>query len=163
MSHVAPASIKKGLHRDYAFKFLCHMGKEEQDLLREALADDIYFENLLAEGLLRFEEIYSWDDAENPHEQLGEKEKELAISLIKDTLSNYESIRQRIEKQLAKRTFQKLDRIVAEILLLGVAELLYGKVDFKVVINEYILLAKKYGPQDSFTMINGVLDAIWRA
>jgi N utilization substance protein B len=57
------------------------------------------------------------------------------------------------------RALDELDPIEVGILRLGVFE--FSKridVPYKVVINEYVELAKKYGSTDSHKFINGVLD-----
>jgi N utilization substance protein B len=59
----------------------------------------------------------------------------------------------------ATRGIEQLDAIGRAILLLGLAELKY-RVDLptKVVINEAVELAKRYGPAESFKFVNAVLD-----
>ncbi len=60
----------------------------------------------------------------------------------------------------------RLDRLAAidrNILRIGVTELVYfDVVPAKVAIHEAILLAEKYGSEDSPRFVNGVLDAIYR-
>ncbi|MEI7948961.1 MAG: transcription antitermination factor NusB [Gammaproteobacteria bacterium] len=57
------------------------------------------------------------------------------------------------------RTVKQLDPIEYGILRLGIYELGQRiEVPFRVVINEYVDLAKKYGASESHKFINGVLD-----
>ena len=142
--------------RDYAFKFLYHL--ENNDFSKIDTIDNI--EILLNKNMRNFEEAYFTIDVENPYQTPNSEEKEKALSLIKNTLLNYNETRLLIEKKLFKRAFVKLDKTVSRILLLGTTELLQKNHPFKTIINEYILMAKKYGQEDSFTLINGVLDAI---
>jgi transcription antitermination protein NusB len=59
----------------------------------------------------------------------------------------------------AARGIEQLDAVGRAILLLGLAELKYREdVPSKVVINEGIELAKRFGPTDSFKFVNAVLD-----
>ena len=117
-------------------------------------------ESFLKKNLNNFEETYFAIDDENPYTKIDTKEKEKALELIKNVLSNYDSNQSLIEQKLVNRTFTKLDKTVSNILMLGATELLQENQPFKMIINEYILMAKKYGQADSFTLINGVLDAI---
>jgi len=59
----------------------------------------------------------------------------------------------------AARGLEQLDAVGRAILLLGLAELKYrDDVPTKVVINEAVELAKRYGAADSFKFVNAVLD-----
>jgi N utilization substance protein B len=59
----------------------------------------------------------------------------------------------------AARGIEQLDAVGHAILLLGLAELKFrADVPTKVVINEGVDLAKRYGATDSFKFVNAVLD-----
>ena len=59
----------------------------------------------------------------------------------------------------ATRGLEQLDAVGRAILLLALAELKYRKdVPPKVVINEAVELAKRYGAADSFRFVNALLD-----
>lgn len=59
----------------------------------------------------------------------------------------------------ASRGIEQLDPVGRAILLLGLAELKFrDDVPSKVVINEAVELAKRYGTTDSFKFVNAVLD-----
>jgi N utilization substance protein B len=59
----------------------------------------------------------------------------------------------------AARGLEQLDAVGRAILLLALAELKHrGDVPTKVVINEAVELAKRYGAADSFKFVNAVLD-----
>ncbi len=61
--------------------------------------------------------------------------------------------------RLAARGIEQLDAVGRAILLLGLAELKFrDDVPTKVVINEGVELAKRYGGVDSFKFVNAVLD-----
>ena len=60
---------------------------------------------------------------------------------------------------LLDRDIDKLDQVERAILRLAASELAYRiDVPYKVVIDEYVELAKTFGAQDSHKYINGVLD-----
>jgi N utilization substance protein B len=61
--------------------------------------------------------------------------------------------------RLATRGIEQLDAVGRAILLLGLAELKFrDDVPTKVIINEGVELAKRYGATDSFKFVNAVLD-----
>ncbi len=75
-------------------------------------------------------------------------------------LENFQAIDQVFSVKL-DRKLEQLDPIELAILRLGTYELQQRiDVPYKVVINEYIELAKKYGATDSHKYINGVLDKL---
>lgn len=57
-------------------------------------------------------------------------------------------------------SFESLKPIEKAILILAVYEIIYTKIDKKIVINEAIIIAKTYCPNDVYKYINGVLDKI---
>lgn len=59
------------------------------------------------------------------------------------------------------RTLDELDRVELALLRLGTYELKHRiDVPYRVVIDQYVELAKEYGAEDSFKYINGVLDRL---
>jgi N utilization substance protein B len=65
----------------------------------------------------------------------------------------------RLIARQAARGIEHLDAVGRAILLLGLAELKFrADVPTKVVINEAVELAKRYGAADSFKFVNAVLD-----
>lgn len=61
--------------------------------------------------------------------------------------------------RLATRGLEQLDAVGRAVLLLGLAELKFrDDVPTRVVINEAVELAKRYGATDSFKFVNAVLD-----
>ncbi len=60
------------------------------------------------------------------------------------------------------REYDRLDFVEQAILELATAEFdLRKDIPYRVIIDEYVELAKTFGAQDSFKYINGVLDKIW--
>ncbi len=76
------------------------------------------------------------------------------------TLENLDKIDILIEKFLKNWRFDRLSVLDRSILRLATYELTQSSVPSKVAINEAVELAKKYGGEDSFSFINGVLDPL---
>lgn len=95
-----------------------------------------------------------WDDLLVPP-----AEREFAERLIRWV----EAAREQIDADLAEvTTHWRLDRLGAIercVLRLAAAELAQGVTPPKVVIQEYVRLAERYGTARSATFVNGVLDA----
>lgn len=59
------------------------------------------------------------------------------------------------------RPLDQVGPIEHAVLLLGVVELRdYAEVSFKTAVNEWVNLSKKFGPEQSFKFVNGVLDKV---
>lgn len=68
-----------------------------------------------------------------------------------------------IEKYLKGWRVERLPRVSLSILRLSVTEMCYGSPDMdSVVINEAVEMAKKYGDEQDYQFINGVLGSISR-
>ena len=66
--------------------------------------------------------------------------------------------------RFAARSLEQLDAVGRSILLIALAELKHRPdVPTKVVINEAVELAKRYGPAESFRFVNAVLDKAARS
>lgn len=62
---------------------------------------------------------------------------------------------------LLDRKLDELDRVELALLRLGAYELAHRiDVPYRVVIDEYVELAKAYGAEDSYKYVNGVLDRL---
>ena len=84
---------------------------------------------------------------------------------IKDAIlgieKNKEEIINNIEKNLKEDwKIERISKIDLAILKLAVYEIKYKNIPFKVVINEAVELAKKYGENSSKNFINGILASI---
>lgn len=88
-----------------------------------------------------------------------------AIEYIKDAILGIEKNSKEIEVNIEKnlKSDWKIDRISKidlVILKLAIYEIKYKGLPFKVVINEAVELAKKYGEENSKNFVNGVLASI---
>ncbi len=78
--------------------------------------------------------------------------------LLGIVLQEVESLDSQIGEQ-ADRDVEQMDAVSRAVLLLGLAELSRrDDVPTKVIINEAVELAKRYGPADCFRFVNAVLD-----
>lgn len=82
-------------------------------------------------------------------------------NLTMGTVENENKYINQISEHLRKDwSFDRLSHIEQAILLMAMQEIEVAKTPKAVVINEAITLAKKYGNDESYKMINGVLDQI---
>jgi N utilization substance protein B len=88
-----------------------------------------------------------------------------AIEYIEDAVKgieqNKEVITEKIEKNLKKDwKIDRISKVDLAILKLAIYEIKYKDIPFKVVINEAVELAKKYGEDNSKNFVNGILASI---
>ena len=88
-----------------------------------------------------------------------------AIEYIKDAVlgieKNKNEILEKIEKNLKSDwKIERISKIDLAILKLAIYEIKYKEIPFKVVINEAVELAKKYGEDASKNFVNGILASI---
>lgn len=79
--------------------------------------------------------------------------------LLKGVQANSTDIDAMVEPLVNQRDMEECDAVTRALLRVAAFELMYRiDVPYKVVINEAINLAKKFGPDDSHKFINGILD-----
>lgn len=124
--------------REKAFKLIYSLEIQKYESLQEQI--NLYFESENIENVEAKEYI---EDA-----VLGiENHKEEILTLI--------------EKNLKKDwKIDRISRIDLSILKLAIYEIQYKDIPFKVVINEAVELAKKYGEDSSKNFVNGILASI---
>ena len=113
-------------------------------------------------------EIQKQEPIENQIELFIENnniENEDAKEYISDAVlgidENKEDIEERIKKNLkADWKIERISKVDLAILKLAIYEIKYKELPYKVVINEAVELAKKYGEDTSKNFINGVLASI---
>jgi N utilization substance protein B len=92
------------------------------------------------------------------HEDFARSDRDFFGELLAVIVANVTELDALIARQ-ATRGLEQLDAVGRAILLLGLAELKYrSDVPIKVVINEGVELAKRYGAADSYKFVNAVLD-----
>ena len=130
--------------REKAFELIYSLEIQKQDssLNKEDLQEavDLYIEN---------------------NEITDKSAKEYIQDAILGIEKNKENIVNQIEKNLKKDwKLDRISKIDLAILKLAIYEIQYKELPFKVVINEAVELAKKYGEDSSKNFVNGVLASI---
>ncbi len=123
--------------REFAFKMLYQV-----EIQREVSDEDIsiFFEN---------------------NEIKSEEAKVYIEDIVKGVQKENSNITQDIEKNLKKDwKIDRISKINLALLKLAIYEIKFKEVPFKVVINEVVELAKKYGEETSKVFINGVLASV---
>lgn len=90
---------------------------------------------------------------------------EKAKSNIKDTvvkiLEHDDDLKKQISKNLKSEwSIERISKVNISILKIAIYELLYEKTPYKVVINEAVEIAKKYGEDQSPAFVNGILASV---
>ena len=94
--------------------------------------------------------------------EVTDKEAQKYISDIASGVDkNLNEITSAIEKNLKQDwKIDRISKVTLAILKLAIYEILYTKTPFKVVINEAVELAKKYGEDTAPQFVNGILASV---
>lgn len=124
--------------REQAFRLIYSLEIQKQENLEEAI--DLY---------------------EKSNQITDEKSKEYIADAIFGIQKNKEEIIYQIETNLKSDwKLERISKIDLAILKLAIYELKYTDIPFKVVINEAVELAKKYGEDSSRNFVNGILASV---
>lgn len=124
--------------REQAFKLIYSLEIQSKEDLKEQL--EMYFEN---------------NDIEDKEAKKYIEDAILGID------NHKEEIIQEVQRNLKSEwKIDRISRIDLSILKLAIYELKYKDIPFKVVINEAVELAKKYGEETSKTFVNGILASV---
>ena len=88
-----------------------------------------------------------------------------AIEYIKDVVNGIEKEKETISTTIANNLktdwkIERISKINLALLKLAIYEIKYKELPYKVVINEVVELAKKYGEETSHSFINGILASV---
>ena len=87
-----------------------------------------------------------------------EKAKTYMTETVNGIAKNEERILELISQNLKEKwSIDRLSKVNVAILKLATYEIIYTKLPYKVVVNEAVEIAKKYGDDNSSAFINGVL------
>lgn len=90
-----------------------------------------------------------------------EQAKEYIKDVIYGISGKSKEILDMISKNLKENwEIERISKVNLALLKLGIYEIVYKELPFKVVINEVVELAKKYGEETSHSFINGILASI---
>lgn len=121
---------------------------------------------------LAFELLYSLEIQKVGQEELEEQiqlflqESEITqgnvTEYIKQTINGITFQEEEIKKMISQNLKEKWDisrisKVNLALLKLGIYEMVYSKLPYKVVVNEVVELAKKYGEDSSPSFVNGIL------
>jgi N utilization substance protein B len=121
-------------------------------LARELLVKALYQWQIAGHGVAELSAQFA------AHEEFARCDADFFGQLLAVTLDDVPALDAIIARQAA-RGIEQLDAVGRAILLLGLAELKFrDDVPTKVVINEAVELAKRYGAADSYKFVNAVLD-----
>ena len=82
------------------------------------------------------------------------------LELIKQFRLNKEKVDETISSSLENWTIDRLNSIDLNIIRIATVELMYNKIEPKIVIDEAVEIAKKYGDEESYKFINGILKKV---
>ena len=129
--------MNRSAAREETFKLLYSLEIQKEDLKEQT---EIYLENA---------EISD----ENTKKYMSEIEEGIE--------NNIKDIEDKISENLKKDwKIERISKINLVLLKLAIYEILYTETPFKVVINEVVELAKKYGDDTSPNFVNGILASI---
>lgn len=129
--------MNRSAAREETFKLLYSLEIQKENLKEQT---EIYLEN---------EEISD------------EKTKEYINSMVEGIENNITEIEKKISENLKKDwKIERISKIDLVLLKLAIYEIIYTETPYKVVINEVVELAKKYGDDTSPNFVNGILASI---
>ena len=155
----------KSLARIYAFQFLYHLQLNHFSESREQLQDTKkQSNNELIDSLIdEFETaLLENDEQKETLAKLGSKEKNFAKKLILGVIKEAPTLEKEIQKCSTNWDIEKMNKVDLTLLLIACFEIQH--IDYtpdKVVINEAINIAKKFGTNKSSSFINGVLNKLF--
>ena len=113
---------------------------------------------------LEVQKSYEDEDIELYFEDI-ELDTENIKRQIKEDVNSIKENNDELENQISANlksdwNIERISKVNIVLLKLAIYEMLYKKVPYKVVINEVVELAKKYGEDTSSSFINGVLATV---
>ncbi len=124
---------------------------------REAVIKILYQKEIVKTNLIELAEQYFIEN------DVEESDREFVRFQIEGINKNITEIDQTIKKHLKTWDFDRLSKPDLAILRNAVFEIIYrDDISESVAINEAVLLCKRYGTDDSFVYVNGILGNIVR-
>lgn len=121
--------------------------------LREKAMTIIYQISLYKKNKMEF-------DVDSVIKENLEVDNEFVKDLVYGVVTSYDELGELANKYLKNWTIDRLDMTGASILRIALYEIKYMDTPDVVVINEAVVLAKKYSDDDVKNMINAVLDKV---
>jgi N utilization substance protein B len=95
----------------------------------------------------------------NFFKDLNQKEKDFIQKMVLQVLSNIRTIDDQISKHLIGWSLKRLTPVDRNLLRMGIAESSFNK-EKAIIIDDIIRVSKKYGGEDSYKIINAILDKV---
>ncbi len=138
---------KKSQAREFCFQYFFHMQLPIFKELREESSDEGAIKSSIA------------DFKESTGTFLEGDLYKFVVSQAQSALNHYGELEEKISGYLKNWKINRLAKVDHTVLLLAFNEMLYYKeTPPKVAINEYIVIAKKFGSKESGSFVNGILD-----
>lgn len=137
--------------REHVFRqlFTTEFYKDDTEVCREQLA--LYFTHADGDGL------------DYPPCEVSKEEQEEILQKTQAVLSHLDRIDPLIEETSVGWPIARMNRTDLAILRLGTYELLFDEtIPPGVAINEAVLLSRKFGGEDAYSFVNGILGKIQR-
>jgi len=150
---------KKSHAREYALQFLYQTMAQATAL--KSPAHTLGEVQNLDFAMGEFDKTYFEKDPEHVAHQMSADTRNFAKKLLLQSFQFQSEIQKDIHALCAQKNLEKMENVNYTLLLLGGVELKYDKeTPAAVIINEYVNLAKKFGPPESSGFINTILDQL---
>ncbi len=90
---------------------------------------------------------------------LNQKEKDFIQKMVSQVLSNIRTIDDQISKRLIDWSLKRLTPVDRNLLRMGIAESSFNT-EKAIIIDDIIRISKKYSGEDSYKIINAILDKV---
>ncbi len=90
---------------------------------------------------------------------LNQKEKDFIQKMVSQVLSNIRTIDDQISKRLIDWSLKRLTPVDRNLLRMGIAESGFNT-EKAIIIDDIIRISKKYSGEDSYKIINAILDKV---
>lgn len=140
--------------REFTFKLLFMSDFYDKKELKDELL--LYFD-----APFPFEEssnVKDNDEISSLKENLSDDDRRRIVARYVEIIDKLDEIDKKISDVSKGWTIDRIGKVELAILRLAVYEILYDEgIPTSVSINEAVELAKKFGPQDSYSFVNGIL------
>ena len=140
--------------REFTFKLLFMSDFYDKKELKDELL--LYFD-----APFPFEEnsnVKDNDEISSLKENLSDDDRRRIVARYVEIIDKLDEIDKKISDVSKGWTIDRIGKVELAILRLAVYEILYDEgIPTSVSINEAVELAKKFGPQDSYAFVNGIL------
>lgn len=123
---------------------------------------ELAFKLLYSLEIQKIEEIEQEEQIDLFIEQNEIEKSDKVYEYITETMQGIKNQKEEITKLITENLNEKWDlsrisKVNLTLLKLGIYEMIYAKLPYKVVVNEVVELAKKYGDDNSPSFVNGIL------